>query len=313
VLNRFYDGLGFLAVHNVQPEDSTNIDASYEHDFAGGVSAKITPYWRNTRGQILNLPVNPAQPSFVTGYNFGQARIRGVEFLVRKNRTADNGLSATLAATYTDSKIRFSKAPNGISVIDAINAQITAYNAANPGLPQQALQDPNGYYSPSFTQVGPAGNSFDVRWVWNLNLDEHVNGWDIAPSFNYQSGNPYGDPLNFGGVPDPYTGVFDKYGSLMGPSWLTMNLGISHDLGKNTKAGILVANLFTTVHNHGYAWEYPTSLGVIGYSGSDFYTLNPVGPETGAPNPYQGQNYYPYTPSNVIPLRSFIFTVSTKL
>jgi hypothetical protein len=30
VLNNFYDGLGFLAVHNVKPQDSTNYDASYE-------------------------------------------------------------------------------------------------------------------------------------------------------------------------------------------------------------------------------------------------------------------------------------------
>lgn len=312
ILNRFWDGLGFLALHNVQPEDSTNYDGSIEHDFTNGISAKVTPFIRNTRGQILNLPVNPAQPSFVTGYNFGNARIRGAEFLVSKTRLTENGLSASFAATYTDVKVRFNKGPNGQSIIDLINATITAYNAANPGN-QQPLEDPSGYYSPSFTQTGPTQNSYDVRWVMNLNLDERVNGWDISPTFNYQSGNPYGDPLNFGGVPDPYTGKFDQFGSLSGPSWLTMNLGISRDIGHSTKAGLLFSNLFTSIHNHGYAWEYPTGTGVIGYGGSDFYTLNVIGPNPSPTGGYAGQNYYPYTPSNVMPLRQVTFSLSTKL
>ena len=235
ILNRFYDGLGFHALHNVKPEDSTNYDFSWEHDFSGGLTFKITPYARSTRGQVLNLPVNPAQPSFVTGYNFGTARIHGAEFLVQKNRTSDTGLSATLAATYTDSKIKFGPAASGQSVIDLVNAQITAYNTAYGSEPARP-EDPNGYYSPSFGQVGPTGNSYDVKWVTNLNLDERFSGgWDLMPSFNYQSGNPYGDPFNFGGVPDPYTKKFDAFGSLKGPSWLTMNLGISHDLSTRTE------------------------------------------------------------------------------
>src|SRR5450755_3258007 len=145
ILNRFYDGLGFHALHNVQPEDSTNYDLSYEHDFSGGLSFKLTPYARTTRGQVLNLPVNPTQPSFVTGYNFGNARIHGAEILLQKNRTTDNGLTATLAGTYTDSKIHFGPAGNGKSIIDLINAQIGAYNTSNGT--HFALMDPNAYYS----------------------------------------------------------------------------------------------------------------------------------------------------------------------
>ena len=325
ILNRFYDGLGFHALHNVQPEDSTNYDLSYEHDFSGGLSFKVTPYARSTRGQVLNLPVNPAQPSFVTGYNFGTARIHGAEFLVQKNRTSDTGLSATLAATYTDSKIRFGPGANGKSVIDLVNATITAYNSTigQPGGPPagtkvQPLEDPNGYYSPSFNQVGPTNNSYDVKWVTNLNLDERFKGgWDIMPSFNYQSGNPYGDPFNFGATPDPYTHKFDAFGSLKGPSWLTMNLGFAHDISSRTKATLLLTNVFTSVHNQGYAWEYGTGDQVIGYGSSPFYTLNSnIGSAAGAganPAAYNGETYYPYVPTNVSPLHQILFTVSTKI
>ena len=330
ILNRFYDGLGFHALHNVQPEDSTNYDVSYEHDFSGGLSFKLTPYARSTRGQVLNLPVNPAQPSFVTGYNFGTARIHGSEFLVQKNRTSDTGLSATLAATYTDSKIKFGPAASGISVINLINGTngkgvcntqvggtinnggICGYNAINGT--HFALEDPNGYYSPSFGQVGPTGNSYDVKWVVNLNLDARFKGgWDLMPSFNYQSGNPYGDPLNYVGAdgqpaPDPYTHNFDAFGSLKGPSWLTMNLGFAHDVSTRTKATLLFTNVFTAVHNQGYPWEYGTSNQVIGYGGSPFYSLN-----TGIGPGYYGETYYPYVPTNVSPLHQILFTVSTKL
>ncbi len=306
VLNRFYGGLGFLAVHNVQPEDSTNYDISYEHDFNGGLSFKITPYARVTRGQILNLPVNPTQPSFVTGYNFGNAKIDGSEFLLAKNRTSENGLTATLAGTYTDSKIRFSPAANGVSIIDLINTQIKAYNTTNGT--HYALEDPNAYYAPSFTQAPPASSSYDVKWVWNLNLDERANGWDFSPSFNYQSGNPYGDPLDFGGLPDPYTHTFDQFGSLLGPSWLTMNMGISHDLTNRSKVGVLFTNLFTEVHNQGYPWEYPTKDQVIGYGSNPFYTLN-----AGISPGYIGESYYPYVPTAVSPYHEILLQYSTKM
>jgi hypothetical protein len=242
----------------------------------------------------------------VTGYNFGNARIHGAEFEVQKVRTSDNGLTATLAGTYTDSKIHFGPAGNGVSIIDLINSQITAYNTANST--HYGLMDPNAYYSPSFTQAPPASSSYDVKWVWNLNLDERVHGWDFSPTFTYQSGNPYGDPLDFGGVPDPYTHKFDAFGSLMGPSWATMNMGISHDLNSRSKASILFTNLFTEVHNQGYPWEYPSSSQVIGYGSNPFYTLN-----AGISPGYIGESYYPYVPTAVSPLHQIIFSVSTKM
>jgi hypothetical protein len=347
VFNNFYDGLGFTAVHNVKPQDSTNFDLSFEHEFAGGWSGKVTPYARVTRGQILNLPVVPTNPSFVTGYNFGSARIHGAEFLISKQRITPNGWAAIVSATYTDSKIHFDRTLGGQSFIDVINSSIGAYNLQYGT--HYATLDPNGYYSPSLTQSpGATSPSYDVRWVANLNLDYRVNGWDFAPTFNYQSGNPYGDPLSFPDVhcqqagtlsapgciplpapvagqpspaplangPDPYTNKFDPPGSLTGPSWITMNMAVSHDVGRNIKASFLVTNIFTYVHNHGYPWEFPASAQVLAYGDNSFYTF-PLGmsADTGlATIPgYYGDNYHAYAPASLNSAPEFVFSLSTRL
>ncbi len=358
ILNRFYDPLGFLAVHNLVPQDSTNYDLSFEQDFNGGLSAKITPFARVTRNQILSIPVNPLQPTFVTGYNFGAANVNGAEFLLSKAQPPQNGLGGTLAVTYTDSKIRFERSlgPNVIDVINGVQGATRCSGLGIAGYNQCygtnfPLEDPNGLYSPSLVQApGSTGPSYNVAWVVNLNLDERINGFDITPTFNYQSGNPYGDPQSFpdqhcpnpgaptlgagnypgciplpagvaapfsGGVgPDPYTGQFDQYGSLKGPSWLTMNLGISHNVGHDTKASFLWTDVFTVVHNQGYSWELPTKYDVLSYGDNSFYTF-PLGTsaDTGVPTipQYFGDNYYAYAPSAIMPLREFVFSISTKI
>ena len=316
VLNNFYDGLGFTAVHNVQPQDSTNYDFSYEHDFKNGMSVKVSPFYRVTRGQILNLPVNPLQPTFETGYNFGAARISGSEFLIADNHQGD-GWSGTLAATYTDSKIRFEAPIGGNNFIDTVNSQITNYN--NFYGTHYTLFDPNGYYPPSlFMSPGNTGPSYDVAWVVNLNATYQHKGWDFSPTFNYQSGNPYGDPLNFpdpgGNVafgPDPYTKTFDNLGAFKGPWWLTMNMAVSHDITANIKASLLYTNVFTIIGNQHYVWEFPASKQVVSYGDNFFYTnggffagLNPA---------YTGNTYYPYAPESINPYHQLIFSVSTKI
>ncbi|HME81544.1 MAG TPA: TonB-dependent receptor [Candidatus Eremiobacteraceae bacterium] len=331
ILNNFYDGIGFTALHNIQPQDSTNYDASWEHDFNNAMAMKISPFYRDTRNQILNIPVNPAMPTFETGYNFGAARISGAEFLLRDYRTSD-GWSGTLAATYTNSKIRFTAPIGGTNFIDTMNAGISAYNTQyNTNYP---LLNRNGFYSPSLFQ-GPTitGPSYDVAWVVNLNASYQTHGWLLSPTFNYQSGNPYGDPLLFPDThcpatpypgcipnstgmapltygPDPYTNTFDAPGSLKGPWWLTMNFAISHDLMPNVKASILYTNVFTVVGNHGYPWELPAGNQVVSYEDGTFYANNPIG--SFRPQ-YIGESYYPYQPSSINPYHQLIFSVSSKI
>jgi len=341
ILNRFYDGIGFTALHNIVPQDSTNYDASYEHDFNSSLAMKVSPFYRDTRNQILNIPVNPAMPTFETGYNFGAAHVSGAEFLLRDYRTSD-GWSGTFAATYTNSKIRFTAPIGGHNFIDTMNSGIMAYNSAYGT--NYPLLNPNGYYSPSTFQ-GPAitSASYDVAWVVNLNANYQIHGWSIAPTFNYQSGNPYGDPLLFPDAhcpslaqqgpptnapvlpgclpnptdvntvaygPDPYTKTFDAPGSLKGPWWLTMNIAVSHDVMKNVKASILYTNVFTVVGNHGYPWELPSSLQVVSYGDGTFYANNNIG---GLRPQYVGDSYYPYQPESINPYHQLVFSLSTKI
>jgi hypothetical protein len=341
LLNSNYLGLGFGVVHNILPEDSTNYDISWEHEFSGGLSAKITPYYRNTRNQILSIPFNPASPSFVTGDNFGNARIKGFEFFMVKNVTAASGIGGTLAVTFTDSTIHFNRV-NGSSFVDLMNGTpysncsqglpatggppttgICGYNNSHPGA-NYALLDPNGYYHPSFVMSpNSTGPSYAVPWVINLGLDARTNGFDILPTFNFQSGNPYGEPLNWAGNPDPYTKTFDSIGGLKGPSWWTVNLAVSRDIGHNLKASILGTNLISGVHNQGYAWEMPTGQQNISYGDNGFYQNFPAGAgstdASGAPlnpNPataYYGTNYYGYAPAGALPVRDYVFSLSAKI
>ncbi len=363
LLNSFYTGLGFGVYHNILPEDSTNYDLSFEHEFTGGYSAKLTPYYRDTRNQILSIPFNPQSPSFVTGDNFGNAHIQGFEFLTTRNIAAESGIGGTLAVTFTNTKIRFN-VPNGgrtsfINVLNGTNAAgvcqgggICGYNTAyNTNYP---LLDPAGYYAPSFVMAPTAtGPSYDVAWVINFAPEVKTNGFDILVPFSYSSGSPYGDALQFGdphcppGVPsnantgctavpaginprtgapyayyggngpDPYTNAFDGPGSLKGPSWWTVNLAISHDIGHNLKASILGTNLLSGVSNAGYAWEQPTSQKNISYADNGFYSAAPLGAFSApGPNPangYYGNNYYPYSSAGILPYQDWIFQISAKL
>jgi hypothetical protein len=157
--------------------------------------------------------------------------------------------------------------------------------------------------------------SYNVRWTINLALDEYYHGWELTPTFNYQSGNPYGDPLGFpdAGVnaltfgPDPYTKTFDDFGAFKGPSWISMNVGLSHNLGTNTKATILVTNAFTSISNHGYPWEFATKDGVLSYGDNNFYYGFPfIGSE------FLGENYYPYAPFSLAPTAQWSFGITLK-
>jgi hypothetical protein len=372
LLNNFMLGLGFNAFHNILPEDSTNYDLSFEHEFNGGYSAKLTPYYRNTRNQILSIPFNPQSPSFVTGDNFGNAEIKGFEFLAQRPIASASGFGGTLGLTYTNTKVRFNVPRGGqTSFIDVLNGT-NAGNCTTPilladgttGLPNTgicgynnayntnfAMIDPKGKYSPSFVMAPTStGPSYDVAWTINFTPEIKEAGFDVLVPFEYSSGSPYGDALQFGdphcppGVPsnastgcipvptginprtgaayafyggngpDPYTRTFDAPGSLKGPSFWTLGFAVSHDIGHNLKASILGTNIVTGVHNQGYAWEQPQQQNNVSYGDNSFYSAAPLGAfSVPGPTPatgYYGNNYYPYSSAGILPYRDYVFSLS---
>jgi hypothetical protein len=96
-----------------------------------------------------------------------------------------------------------------------------------------------------------------------------------------------------------------------------LNAAISHDIGHNLKASILGTNLVSGIHNQGYAWELPPSEQNISYADNPFYASAPLGAfSPQVPNPktaYYGTNYYGYSPFGTLPVRDYVFSVSTKI
>ncbi len=126
---KFY-ALGFTQPsHGVRPEESYNLDFSWEHQVKGtDVSWKLTPFLRKTKDSIYNALLDP-KTNFSSGINIGNLTAQGVEFLLRKGDFARDGLAGSLAYTFTYGTIKYNDLPNGQTVVDSLNAQIRTYNA----------------------------------------------------------------------------------------------------------------------------------------------------------------------------------------
>jgi hypothetical protein len=123
-----FQKLGFLTPdHEVRPAVSNNYDLSLEKSF-GDTAIKLTPFYRNTQGQIQQFYLNEVE-GFVSGLNIGKQTSEGVEFELDKGNFARDGLAAKLSFTYTNSYVRYTDLPSGSNLIQSLNAQIEQYNA----------------------------------------------------------------------------------------------------------------------------------------------------------------------------------------
>lgn len=114
--------------HPVRPPVSYNYDFSWEQQFSGGWSFKLTPFYRKTKDQIQNFFLDQAT-GFVSGLNVGRQTSEGVEFQLQRGDFNANGLSGLLSLTYTHSYINYDTLPNGTSIVSQINNDIMTYNA----------------------------------------------------------------------------------------------------------------------------------------------------------------------------------------
>jgi hypothetical protein len=108
------------------PPVSNNFDVSLEHQFAGDLSVKLTPFLRQTQNQIEQFVLDQ-KTNFVSGVNVGNQRSQGFELEFDKGDFARNGVAARLSFGYTNTYIRYNEF-NGSSVVDSINSSISAYN-----------------------------------------------------------------------------------------------------------------------------------------------------------------------------------------
>jgi hypothetical protein len=127
--NLFYP-LGYRSpAHFVRPEQSFNLDGSWEHQVKGSdVSWKITPYLRKTKDEIFNVLLDPLT-NFVSGVNVANKTVSGVELALQKGDFNRDGFAALFNYTYTYGSTKFTLLQNGHTVVDGVNTAISGYNA----------------------------------------------------------------------------------------------------------------------------------------------------------------------------------------
>jgi hypothetical protein len=219
---------------------------------------------------------------------------------------------------------------------------------ANPyyNSPQASYFDRNGEYSPY--DVAPAAASglfavgsslsYEIPYVTTVILQYKKNGLKLVPTFQYDSGQKYGNPFTWTGYdpssgqcaqsdtsqcfvnagnglggtvfrPNPYTGQFDSLGQFKSPGTLTVSMQISKDLSKRVTATAILSNLYRHCFTRGYAWEQGGSQ-ACNYVSQTPYTaggtyLGNAGSPSGT---YKVQNDpFGYAPGNTgIPFNAFL-------
>lgn len=139
---KFY-GFGFTsAAHDIPPQESWNLDFSWEHQVRNSdLSWKVTPFLRRTRNENINVVLDPTT-NFVSGIDALSSNIRGVELAVRKGDFNRQGWSGQLAYTYTFVTSRYQTLPGGATALDNVNQSVKTYNgytsfcATNPNDPR---------------------------------------------------------------------------------------------------------------------------------------------------------------------------------
>ena len=255
-----YDAFNFWPVgfdsttHVIAPPTSNNFDVSWEHRFANSdMSFKLTPYLRQTHGQIQNFFLNQ-KTGFVSGLNAGNQTSDGIEFELTKGDFNQNGLAGLFSFTFNHSFIHYSPLQNGGSVLSTVNIAIQQYNSftkacanaqpsnnpnslcgtfgnanaqatfngvANPyyNAPAQGLFDLNGNYTPFSTIPGgieatAVGYETPVAASFVLNFKH--DKFAVTPEFQVFEGGYYGDPLSGYGVDPSTCGALNNSGTVSG-------------------------------------------------------------------------------------------------
>ena len=255
-----YDAVNFWPIgftsttHVISPPTSTNYDFSWEHRFNNSnVSFKLTPYLRQTHGQIQQFFLNQ-KTNFVSGLNAGNQTSDGVEFELTKGDFNTNGIAGLFSFTFNHSFIHYSALQNGGSVLSTVNIAIQQYNSftkacqnaqpsnnpnslcgtfgnsnavatingiANPyfNAPAQGLFDLNGNYTPFQTipggiEASADGYEFPVAAAFVLNYKH--DKFAVTPQFQIFEGGYYGDPLTGYGINPSTCSQLNNSGSVSG-------------------------------------------------------------------------------------------------
>jgi Carboxypeptidase regulatory-like domain/TonB dependent receptor-like, beta-barrel/TonB-dependent Receptor Plug Domain len=183
--------------HRILPEESYNLDASWEHQFNGtDASFKVTPFLRQTKNELTTIVLD-IKTSFVSGINVGHKNVKGLEFALQKGDPAKDGLYGSLSYTYTFARLTFDTLSNGTTLNTALNNAIAGYNA--------------------YTSYCTVTNPGDPRCKINTGAASYLAGVSNRPTKPIDQYTATGAAACFtaAGAPDPACGA----GSIANPYW----------------------------------------------------------------------------------------------
>ncbi|HZW53363.1 MAG TPA: TonB-dependent receptor, partial [Candidatus Elarobacter sp.] len=230
-LNQPFYATGFRSPdHRVYPEESYNVDASWEHQFgvgAGDASFKLTPFLRTTKNELRSMPQDAKSSNVVSAINVGRKSVKGVELALQKGDLARDGLYGALSYTYTFARVRFDRFGNGTTNVTALNNAVAQYNAytkyctlTNPadarcrvdtgtatylaGVTSRPSAPPGSYTTTGaaacFTPAGAPDPSCAAGSIanpyWNMPVQDLYDPGDLYPAYNAYSGGARGNGSN---------------------------------------------------------------------------------------------------------------------
>ena len=171
-----------IPITPLQPSTFNNYDASLQHDFGNGLTAKLTPFYRRGYNVAVlfqtPLVINGVQQFDANGNpltnapqssNLGTSYTTGAEFYVTK--TATYGLSGTLSVTYI----------NEFSNVIPLSGNEDFF----PQIPFVSLAQGN-LYRVGF--VSPLNGVLALQYKWR-------NGFRVNPIIGFNDGYPIGTGL----------------------------------------------------------------------------------------------------------------------
>ena len=198
-------GIGNTPAHAIRPEVSNNYDFSFEHQFHGDTSLKLTPFLRKTQDQIEQFYLDQ-KTNFVSGLNVGRQTSEGFELELDKGDFSRNGFAGRLAFTYTNSYVNYSAQPNGNSIVYSLNQGIANYNsytkfcATNPTDSRCVVPGATAATAaaPCYTTAGAADNACLAGSIanpyWNAPVQPLLN-----PNANYPTFDTFPGGIDTGG------------------------------------------------------------------------------------------------------------------
>ncbi|MBC5822585.1 MAG: TonB-dependent receptor [Candidatus Eremiobacteraeota bacterium] len=222
--------LGFnTPFHPIPLQNALQTDLSIEHQLKGtDVSIKLSPFFNYTNGYQQQAFIGP---NFVTQVPVGAFRSSGIEAALSKGDFSRDGLSGSLAFTYTNAQVQYQKQYFGQNQIASANTAIAQFNtltkagggapcyndttgkpsACGAGtvlnsyysLPTQSMLDPSGWYAPGLSGLSATNNPnttyFDSPIISSLILNYKHGPFAITPSFQISEGGSYGGPYDVAG------------------------------------------------------------------------------------------------------------------